>query len=241
MNSQAEYNNYVSLLDGYAADISSIRRNLRGKISGYDQIGKRLNQVCQQVDTCSSVMNVMGEKAYVIGKQYKTTELTIQGKERQRPNLRDAHTGAHHQAPSGNTSNVDWLEVIDGIVDFLDNSSEIMDIDVPWLGIIGDILTVLDNYQDYSAGEMGFERFIAEAANEVLIGYGLNLCAAAIAGPAGVAVLWGISILYETFTGNDLVETLSDAWLDFSDWVGNKAKQVTDAVCSWWSDLWSFA
>ncbi|MGL5436031.1 MAG: hypothetical protein ACRDBO_11610 [Lachnospiraceae bacterium] len=79
MNSEPIFKDYQKLLKTYIEEVNSVKSNLRGKISSYDQIGKKLSALSDNVLTCSNVMSVMGNKIYDIGKKYQNTEKNIVG------------------------------------------------------------------------------------------------------------------------------------------------------------------
>lgn len=73
--------NCAGFLKGYAGDTDSVRRNLRGKISSYDQIGNRLKQIAGCMEEECRKLESLGNGAHNIGRTYSDTENRITGKE----------------------------------------------------------------------------------------------------------------------------------------------------------------
>ena len=66
-------------MKNYAHDTDNIRRKLRGKISSYDQIGRRLNQISDRIEKNGRDLEQFGEKLKNIVHLYEQSEKRILG------------------------------------------------------------------------------------------------------------------------------------------------------------------
>lgn len=141
MNSEPILKDYSELLKNYIGDVNSVKSNLRGKISGYNQIGKKLGTLSDDLETCTNVMSVMGDKAYSIGQRYQTAERNIQG--------------FNDSQESQSSISEFWTDLIGAvgptgqiISSLASIYSNVTDGDVNWFNAIEDVFNIADKGHD---------------------------------------------------------------------------------------------
>lgn len=76
---QDHFQDYVKAVKNFEDEVDRIKRDLRWKISSYDQIEKRLSKIANQMESDYGKLNTMGNALSDISKIYLQTEKSIIG------------------------------------------------------------------------------------------------------------------------------------------------------------------